>query len=246
MTCDSDIEPDNLVPEYIATKRRLLELERNLPPATPEGFDKDLAIAKAEARLKRIEADILFDKFVAEQQWKKERVVVEKEIAATKKQPKEDEAAETTPEEGANEKNSTGSGINDEAQRIAAEILAENDGSDDDISGLFASLPQNEVDESTGKTQTVVTSSDGSKVVIRDFGKWTGMSPRRILEEACRSRFVGIWIVSFDLGLMFRQGRVSQDQLYGCIGGLFCKPSFSRYPMDQTSGSTPYNPRRGR
>ena len=191
MVCDSDIEPDNLVPEYISAKRRLLQLERSLIPTKPEDSDNDLAIAKLEARLKRIEGDVLFDKFVAEKQWKQERVAVEKEIAVAKKQTQERETKEIAPAGGPDEKTSTDDDINDEAQRIAAEILAENNDDDlDDIGGLFASLPQNEVDAATGKTQTVVTSSDGNKVVIRDFGKWSGVSPRRVLEEACRSRLV--------------------------------------------------------
>ena len=243
MTCDSDIEPDNLVPEYISAKKRLLELERNLAPPNSEDFDKDLAIAKSEARLRRIESDVLFDKFLAEQQWKKERVVVEKEIATAKKQTKEPEKKETVQEEG-HEKNSSDGDINDEAQRIAAEILAENDDEDDDdIGGLFASLPQNEVDETTGKTQTVVTSSDGSKFVIRDFGKWTGVSPRRILEEACRSRFVGVQLGYLERWLIILQGHFSQDQLLSCIRGFVCKPPFSRHSVDQASGSTHHHSR---
>jgi ATP-dependent RNA helicase DHX29 len=81
--------------------------------------------------------------------------------------------------------------VNDEAARIAAEILAENgEDSDDDaaLADLFASLPVNEVDPLTGKTNTVMNGSDGSKVIIRDFGKWTGVNPVRTLEEACRAR----------------------------------------------------------
>jgi ATP-dependent RNA helicase DHX29 len=94
----------------------------------------------------------------------------------------------TTEEEPASEKTDDGD-VNNEAERIAAEILAEvNDDDEDDIGGLFASLPQNEVDASTGESRTVVNSSDGSQIVIRDFGKTTGISPRRALEEACRSR----------------------------------------------------------
>lgn len=153
--------------------------------------DKDLAAAKAEARLRRIENDVLFDKFTAEQEWRKQRVAVERAIAETKKQTKDNETAETEPETASNQSDQKEpeDEISEEAQRIAAEILAEND-EGGDLGGLFDSLPQSEVDPSTGESRTVVTSSNGNKVFVRDFGKWTGVSPRRALEEACRSRYV--------------------------------------------------------
>ncbi|KAF4121009.1 ATP-dependent RNA helicase DHX29 [Geosmithia morbida] len=186
VTCDSDIEPDNLAPEYLATKKKLLELERGVAPET-SADDKDLAIAKAEARIKRIENDVLFDKFSVEQEWKKQRIAVEKEIGEAKKQAKNNEPDPVSPSPDETEDKGPNDEISEEAKRIAAEILADND-DDDDLAGLFDSLPQNEVDEATGEARTVVTSSNGVKVLIKDFGQWTGVSPRRVLEETCRSR----------------------------------------------------------
>lgn len=80
-------------------------------------------------------------------------------------------------------------GIHEEAERITAEILAQDDESDG-LADLFANLPTEEVDKETGRTSTVVHGPDGVKITIRDFGKWTGVSPMRALEEACRSRYV--------------------------------------------------------
>jgi ATP-dependent RNA helicase DHX29 len=70
--------------------------------------------------------------------------------------------------------------------------LLEENGSDDDaaLADLFASLPVNEVDPLTGKSSTVINGSNGIKVTIQDFGKWTGVNPTRVLEEACRARRV--------------------------------------------------------
>ncbi|EEU44989.1 uncharacterized protein NECHADRAFT_41135 [Fusarium vanettenii 77-13-4] len=195
VTCDSDIEPDELVPKYLETKAKLLEFERGyhrLDKSQAADVDEELAVAKLEAKLRKIESDVLFDKYEAEQLWKAQKINLEKQLAAAKKeaeaQAETQMEAALTPDETAPEKTDEDE-INDEANRIAAEILAEaNEDDDDDIGGLFASLPQNEVDASTGESRTVVNSADGSKVVIRDFGKWTGVSPRRALEEACRSR----------------------------------------------------------
>lgn len=192
VTCDEDFEPDKLVPEYLETKRRLLEIERKYTPRSmapaekPEGSDSEMVVAKLEARLKRIENDVLFDKFVADQQWRAQKVTLEKELSAAKKE------AANSENDGPEDltKDNEAQNINDEASRVAAEILAENNDEDDDISGLFASLPQNEVDPATGKMQTVINSTNGAKTILKDFGKWTGVSPRRVLEEACRSRLV--------------------------------------------------------
>ncbi|KAF7553370.1 hypothetical protein G7046_g7117 [Stylonectria norvegica] len=189
VACDSDIEPDDLVPQYVKTKAKLLELERGRNRTSQPGTgdpDDELAIAKLEAKINKIESDVLFDRFVAEQQWRGERITLEKQFAATKKETgiQDDESStdEATPETISDNE------VNEEAQRIAAEILAESDDDDNGIGGLFASLPQHETDDATGETRNVINSADGTKIYIRDFAKWSGVSPRRALEEACRSR----------------------------------------------------------
>ncbi|RGP59930.1 hypothetical protein FSPOR_10969 [Fusarium sporotrichioides] len=189
VACDSDIEPDELVSKYLESKAKLLEFERGRPENLPiTEHDEQLAVAKLEAKIRKIESDVLFDKYEADQQLKVQRVDLERHLAAAKHD-RQDQAVENlaVEEEAALEKTDVGD-INNEAERIAAEILAEVSDEDNDIGGLFASLPQNEVDASTGESRTVVNSADGNQIVIRDFGKSTGISPRRALEEACRSR----------------------------------------------------------
>lgn len=197
MACDVDIEPEDLVPEYVATKIKLLELTRRFPkPPVSRGEteDPELAIAKLDAKLQKIEGDVLFDKASAEMIWKSERVVLEKQLAAARKETQDASTGLGASNQTPVTKSSNGGDVAAEAERMTAEILAEtNDGDSDgddynDITGLFASLPQNEVDPDTGKTQTVINAPGGPRMLIRDFGKWTGVSPRRVLEEACRSR----------------------------------------------------------
>ncbi|KAG7151642.1 ATP-dependent RNA helicase DHX29 like protein [Verticillium longisporum] len=193
ITCDSDIEPDDLIPVYIETKSKLFSAERRQQESKrqkPSVPTDEGVIPRLQAKLERIEKDVLFDRYPAEQQWKAKKMALEKELAATRRQKAQDatsEAIETSPEP--TEEPPTGD-VNDEAERMAAEILAE--GADDDhdnaLAGLFDSLPTNEVDADTGKTNTVVNDPDGVKVTIRSFGTWTGVSPMRALEEACRAR----------------------------------------------------------
>lgn len=198
VTCDSDIEPDDLIPVYLDVKSRLLEAERGSQGsktrrvADPGPAAEEERIAKLHAKLDRIEKDVLFDRLDAEQRWKTKKLTLEKTIAASKKQSAREAVAETEAEQAVSADTKEADGdINDEAQRMASEILAQGEEEDDEaLAGLFADLPTDEVDEATGKTRTVVNGVDGVKIVIRDFGKWSGVSPVRILEEACRARSV--------------------------------------------------------
>ncbi|KAM0333990.1 hypothetical protein ACHAQA_001010 [Verticillium albo-atrum] len=193
VTCDSDIEPDDLIPVYIETKSKLFAAERAQQESkrlkTAEPAD-DGTLAKLQAKLERIEKDVLFDRYPADQQWKAKKLALEKEFAAAKKQKAQDAATEASEPTAAEPETPPSGDINDEAERMAAEILAEGEDDDDGdaLAGLFASLPTNEVDAATGKTNTVVNGADGVKVFIRSFGEWTGVSPMRALEEACRAR----------------------------------------------------------
>lgn len=193
---DEDIEPDQLLPFYLETKEKLFELQRPRqdaqkakgPKAKPGASPSDPEEALLLAKIDRVEKDVLFDKFVAEQQWREKRIELEKEYSVKKKQAQEvQEKAEAEEEPAASNDEDD---VSKEAERIAAEILAQDSDDDDQaLADLFSSLPVNEVDPLTGKSNTVMNGADGSKVVIRDFGKWTGVSPMRALEEACRSRY---------------------------------------------------------
>ncbi|KAI0120994.1 pre-mRNA-splicing factor ATP-dependent RNA helicase PRP22 [Xylariales sp. AK1849] len=214
VACDSDIEPDELSPVYLATKAKLFNLQRprqggrqakavkngaanNDTSLVTDLSSEDIEEAKLLAKIDRIEQDPLFDKALAEHQWRADRIVLEKEFAAAKKQEAE-EIRETKEAEAAirGSTHDSDDEIAQEAERIAAEILQQ-DNTDDEasLSDLFASLPVEEVDPSTGKTANVINGSDGSKTYIRDFGnKWTGVSPLRALEETCRSRDTSVKI----------------------------------------------------
>ncbi|CEJ92219.1 hypothetical protein VHEMI07880 [[Torrubiella] hemipterigena] len=186
VTYDSDIEPDDLHPQYLAAKIRLLEMSKLTDPTkksekSPESDEK----AKLLAKLQKIENDVLFDKAAADFEWKSKRIELEKEFAMERNRQK----AETKPVvESQVIDEEPDDSVNAEAERIAAELLAEVHDDDGGLGNLFDALPQSEVDPSTGATRTVMTSSDGVKLTIRDFGKWSGVNPRRVLEESCRSR----------------------------------------------------------
>ncbi|KAI3322622.1 helicase associated domain-containing protein [Xylariaceae sp. AK1471] len=200
VTCDEDFEPDDLIPTYLETMDKLFWLQRPkqgpkkptraknrsalASKGQPSGSESnDLEEAKLLAKIDRIEQDILFDKPLAEHMWRNRRIELEKEFASNARKV-EQEKVQDDPDEASDSDDD----IAKEAKRMAAEILQQDDsGEDQSLSDLFGSLPVLETD-ATGKTSTVINEPDGVKVTIRDFGKWSGVSPTRALEEACRSR----------------------------------------------------------
>lgn len=199
---DEDIEPDQLLPFFLETKEKLFAIQRPRQDV-PKGRGKaDVSQRSPEealllAKIDRVEKDVLFDKYIGEQEWRKKRIVLEREYAAGKRQravEEEQKKARDSASDSSDDEDEDD--VAKEAERIAAEILAENSDSDDQaLAGLFASLPVNEVDPITGKSSTVMNNADGSKITIRDFGKWAGVTPMRALEEACRSRFGSPWLL---------------------------------------------------
>ncbi len=194
---DSDIDPDDLLPVYLESKTKLFQLQQTSArkgepransrpaPAVSNGASKsNNESEKLLRKIKRIEDDVLFDQYLANQQWESKRILLERDAAARRHIELNQDLSDTlsvAPDDSDDE-------ISKEAAKIGAAMLE--DGSDDDaaIADLFASLPVNEVDPLTGKSSTVVNEKNGIKVTIRDFGKWTGVNPTRVLEEACRAR----------------------------------------------------------
>lgn len=211
VTYDSDIEPDDLNPKYLETRTKLYHLQRQQQdasrqsrkpgqrlqlPTTTSDLTDDMEIAKLQAKLDKIEKDPLFDVGLARLQWEPRRIQVERDYSENKKLQAGCEAAPETqeskqPDEDKPQSSDDGDDddeVSREAKKMAADILAQDDNEEDQaLADLFSALPTNEVD-ANGKTSTVVNNSDGTKVTIRDFGKFTGVTPMRVLEEACRSR----------------------------------------------------------
>jgi ATP-dependent RNA helicase DHX29 len=197
---DSDIDPDELVPKYLEYKEKLFRLQSSSQKeVSRQGGKKtdktplskqttvDPESFKLIKKIKKIEEDVLFDRFIAEQQWASRRITLERDAAA---QRSAFEQQDTDSQEELATLVDSDDEISREAAKIGAELLEEDSDDDATLADLFASLPVNEVDPITGKSTTVINGTNGSKVIVRDFGKWTGVSPVRVLEEACRARLV--------------------------------------------------------
>lgn len=196
---ESDLEPDELMSVYLKSKARLYELDpsaepkgpakkkqakKSAPPSKPVGTGQ----RKLQQKLEKIESDVLFDQREADAQWAEQRVDLIRETAERRKfrlqdenkLPKQSEKNSSPTENGAS------GNITSEAERMSQELLKEaEDMNDDDIlGGMFNALPGESDPPSSNGTDVVATES----VTIRDFGRMTGMHPKRVLEEACRAR----------------------------------------------------------
>jgi ATP-dependent RNA helicase DHX29 len=203
------------LPVYLKTKAELFNLQPPKPTATEstgqrkrdrqaaqkdstEKLSADPEFAKLQRKLDRIAGDILFDKYIADQQWEKQRIQLERDTAA-RRNIAFGQAPHRVPHPAEVQEDSDIEEISKEASRIAAEVLGGDDSDDDAaVAELFASLPVTEVDPITGKSNVIVNSSDGTKVTVRDFGKTIGMSPRRVLEEACKARYYFITFTFYE------------------------------------------------
>ena len=187
---DSDVEPEQLVRKYLELQSRLHDINPELTennakrqrrgkskhPIVDGDMDssKKRRIERIRAKIHKIKSDLLFDEDEANGRWADIRIDLAQEAAERRRL-----------------------GIrNDTEQKVTPTIqnnshLAksqEDEDTDGMLSGFFSSLPETVTDPVTGSSIISTASQEGRNVEIRDFGKWTGLSPRRALEEACRAR----------------------------------------------------------
>jgi ATP-dependent RNA helicase DHX29 len=195
---DSDIELDELIPTYLRLKGKLYEIDPSLVEAATRkqskgGKSKNAsanqppqipAVRKLLSQLQKITSDTLFDEYEAELQWPAKRNQIAQEKATKRLEqtvhapnPNEEEAEAVTASEGPNMRKS--------ATSTPVVGPGETEDETDLLGGMFSAVP--DILE-PGKAEDESTVSQN--VTLRDFGKSSGLTPRRLLEEAVRSRFV--------------------------------------------------------
>lgn len=186
---DYDLDPDDYVNRYIQLQRRLYKRTPELTQVEIRGGKKfkgkpfslpksnDPKSIKILQKIREIEKDILFDKEEAAYKWSEIRLGLIIEDAERKKYFGEQCATTIGTPKSKRE-------VFVEAESL---ISVGDDDSDVGIGEFFSALPEHTVDETTGAT-SMSTKSGGQVLAIRDFGKVAGMAPRRVLEEACKSR----------------------------------------------------------
>ncbi|KAF1967534.1 P-loop containing nucleoside triphosphate hydrolase protein [Bimuria novae-zelandiae CBS 107.79] len=194
---DSDLEPDQLVPTYIKIKGKLFEIDPEAAEpkprkqgkgnkgrnAKPTGMPQSPAVRKLLSQLQKLEYDALFDEIEAGVQWPTKRAEIALKKAA-QRQEKPVISDTSIASEGEN-------GV-PAPRKIPAwkkpdsEARSEEHGNEDEdvlLGDMFSAIPEE------GPNGVGPSANDASvNVMLRDFGKQSGVSPRRVLEEAIRAR----------------------------------------------------------
>jgi ATP-dependent RNA helicase DHX29 len=194
---DSDLEPDQLVPAYIKIKGKLFELDPDSVEAKSrkQGKGKKAgngrsantaqppAVRKLLSQLQKLESDALFDEIEAEAQWPDKRAELTQKMVAERQQPT---VSKTPKPSGAENGVSTPRKV-PSWKKPEQDTRAEETNEDDDVllGDMFSAVPD-EIPKG-GESKTTDAKDD---VTLRDFGKQSGITPRRVLEEAIRARFV--------------------------------------------------------
>jgi ATP-dependent RNA helicase DHX29 len=188
---ESDVEPEDLLSTYLAIKERLYRHCPDLvekpapskkkwkkPPTAPASGTLTPKVRKLTTKLQNIESDILFDQREADHTWLSRKAFIMRDLATPK--------VDVLPLESMTEIKSARSKVEQQAElEVPSSPDATNDDSDmeDLLGGMFSATVEDKPPIASSSTD------DGeSPVWLRDFGKTPGMSPRRILEDACRAR----------------------------------------------------------
>jgi ATP-dependent RNA helicase DHX29 len=186
---ESDVEPEDLVPTYLTIKERIWkhrpdlvdvvksnkkwktnQPKLNTPPATP-------GLLKLTTKLREIEMDALFDQWEADRQWSIKKIDLSRDAVVSRP------SKALRNDEDGSDSESEPSGERDRRRDSSSDSSEPNSGDEGLLGGMFAVS----MDEPSSESQQSGNTADPS-IRLRDFGKPAGMSPRRILEEACKSR----------------------------------------------------------
>ena len=183
---DSDVEPEQMIERYLKLRTRLYHLaptglaleyrtekgrlkkSQTLPQSTKKGRKVD----HIQSQISQITSDILFDNTRADMLWQSEEVVLHRESAERRR------LNQRSPSRKPDNKTS----------RVAKQ---DESGSEDElmVGDLFGALPAM-TDQQAGAIDGTTSVADVREPIVQivDFGKWTGLGPRRVFEEACKAR----------------------------------------------------------
>ena len=192
-------------------------------------------------KIRKLESDILFDKEDAHEQWADLRIRLIKDAAERKK---------VLGENIEPPKNADHVSSHPLQPQLFESTESKHVQSDDDetvgVGEFFSNLPEQIVNKS-GTSGSVSTTINGASIMVRDFGKWAGMSPRRVFEEACKARDSGVKVsydpmstVSFSArhSLTVHWSRAQEMPPLESIGGVSWKGDSRTAHLEMTDMST--------
>ncbi|GIJ98894.1 hypothetical protein Aspvir_001016 [Aspergillus viridinutans] len=193
---DSSLDPDTLLPKFLELQTKLYDLRPELFDQPKKGkkssreqanaTTEDHQVARLQRKLASIENDVLFDRDEAEYRWREKLDDLRREAAFSRRVARDEgNCAPVEPEVRKPDETST------EAESSAG--LMDDGGDTADLLGdMF------ETEEPILETGIITAELKKASITMRDFGKWTGLSPRRVLEETCKSRDTGCTVTYKD------------------------------------------------
>ena len=192
---DSDHDLDQQVTKYVDLHSQLYAINPELPALQPrstgkkkknadrppaanlfQGVEMDRRVLRLTAKLNKIRSDVLFDEDLANERWADMYFDLVKETIERKRFDIDDFHKSVNLKLPPRQENG---------------VRAEQDDQDTDetLGELLTGLPDIESGPATGASRLSITGSGAPGIQVKDFGKWTGMSPRRVFEEACKARY---------------------------------------------------------
>ncbi|GAB7344449.1 hypothetical protein MBLNU457_2291t1 [Dothideomycetes sp. NU457] len=196
---ESDLEPDDMLDVYLRSKARLFDRNPALvdeADSAKRGSKQKGSQAKTSARpsrgesklqqrLRKIESDVLFDKQMADYRWKDQKIDLQRQRAERMRLDIGEKAPQRSAVTREEDDNPFSTDVMDEAEELGRKMLEEASLEDDsDVLGGMFDVPA----ESESSTSQQAQGDNPPGLVTRNFGKVPGISPRRVLEDACRSR----------------------------------------------------------
>ena len=192
---DSDIDLDELVPTYLKIKGKLYEIDPELVEVNqrkkggkgkkaPPTKTQPPKVRKLLSQLQQLQSDALFDEREAETKWPAKR----NEIAQTQASKRQQGTTQAKSEEEEQKDISPPvSAAKEELQTTTNGSAADDIMAEADMLGdMFSAIP-----DEPEATEVPSESAESGNITLRDFGKQSGVTPRRCLEEAVRSRDPG-------------------------------------------------------
>lgn len=203
---DSSIDPDTMVPEWLELQTRLYSLQPDLFDRPGKGKkgrggvasqSDDPEVSKVQRKIAKIERDVLFERREAEYIWKDKLEELRKDATFMRRPVDRKKEAQNPAEE---DLQTPDPALDDPALTVPTmEEL-------DDGAGLLGDMFQEEPDGS-GSILGLPPPVVDTNMTVRDFGKWTGLTPRRVLEETCKARDSSCKVVYQDFSSSSHQNR---------------------------------------
>lgn len=183
---DSDVEPEQMIERYLKLRTRLYHLApTDLAPGRgtdkgrvrksqtlPQSTKRGRKVAHIQSQISQITSDILFDNTRADMLWHSEEIVLHRESAERRRLNQQSPPRK----------------LDIKTSRV---VKQDESGSEDElmVGDLFGALPAM-TDQQAGAIDGTTSVADVREPIVRivDFGKWTGIGPRRVFEEACKAR----------------------------------------------------------